>query len=83
MAYDGGMADVSAKKVTLRTAKAGSSIALGGEAFQILRQGTCIKGDVLATVKVAAIIEDFISERPQQVCRPKPARPAVSLAATR
>ena len=53
--YDGGMADVSAKKVTLRTAKAGSSIALGGEAFQILRQGTCIKGDVLATAKVAAI----------------------------
>ena len=55
MAYDGGMADVSAKNVTLRTAKAGSSIALGEKAFQTLKQGTCVKGDVLATAKVAAI----------------------------
>lgn len=55
MANDGGMADVSAKNVTLRTAKAGSSIALGDKAFQTLKQGTCVKGDVLATAKVAAI----------------------------
>lgn len=49
------MVDVSAKNVTLRTAKASSSIVLGQEAFQTLRRGTCIKGDVLATAKVAAI----------------------------
>ncbi|MHC4323246.1 MAG: cyclic pyranopterin monophosphate synthase MoaC [Planctomycetota bacterium] len=49
------MADVSAKNVTLRTAKASSSIVLGGEAFGILKEGTCVKGDVLATAKVAAI----------------------------
>jgi cyclic pyranopterin phosphate synthase len=55
VASDGGMVDVSAKNVTLRTAKASSSIGLGEEAFQTLRQGTCIKGDVLATAKVAAI----------------------------
>jgi len=53
--YNGGMVDVSAKNVTLRTAKASSSIVLGQEAFQTLRRGTCIKGDVLATAKVAAI----------------------------
>jgi len=54
VAEDGGMVDVSAKTVTLRTAKASSSIVLA-EAFQTLRRGTCTKGDVLATAKVAAI----------------------------
>ena len=55
MANEGGMVDVSIKNITLRTAKASSSIALGDEAFQSLTEGTCIKGDVLATAKVAAI----------------------------
>ncbi len=55
MVNNGGMVDISIKNITLRTAKASSSIALGEEAFQILRQGTCIKGDVLTTAKVAAI----------------------------
>lgn len=52
---DGGMVDVSAKNVTLRTAKASSSITLGERAFQTLKQGNCVKGDVLATAKVAAV----------------------------
>ena len=55
MAKNGGMVDVSVKNITLRTAKASSSIILGDEAFQTLKEGTCIKGDVLATGKVAAI----------------------------
>ena len=55
VASNGGMVDVSTKNVTLRTAKASSSIVLGEEAFQTLRRGMCIKGDVLATAKVAAI----------------------------
>lgn len=55
MGHDGGMVDVSAKKLTQRTAKAVSSIVLGREAFQTLQEGICIKGDVLATAKVAAI----------------------------
>ena len=55
MVTDGGMVDVSVKNITLRTAKASSSIVLGEEAFQTLMQGTCTKGDVLATSKVAAI----------------------------
>jgi cyclic pyranopterin phosphate synthase len=50
-----GMTDVSVKNITLRTAKASSTIVLGEEAFQTVRQGACIKGDVLATAKVAAI----------------------------
>jgi cyclic pyranopterin phosphate synthase len=49
------MVDVSIKDVTLRTARASGTIILGEEAFQTVKQGTCIKGDVLATAKVAAI----------------------------
>ncbi|MCP4614490.1 MAG: cyclic pyranopterin monophosphate synthase MoaC [Planctomycetes bacterium] len=49
------MMDVSIKDVTLRTAKASGTIILGEEAFQVVKQGTCIKGDVLATAKVAAV----------------------------
>jgi cyclic pyranopterin phosphate synthase len=52
---EGGIVDVSIKNITLRTAQASSSIVLGDEAFQTLREGTCVKGDVLATAKVAAI----------------------------
>jgi cyclic pyranopterin phosphate synthase len=52
---NGGMVDVSSKSITLRSAKACSSIVLGDEAFKTLKEGTCIKGDVLATAKVAAI----------------------------
>ena len=55
MTNNRGMTDVSVKNITLRTAKASSTIVLGEEAFQTVRQGACIKGDVLATAKVAAI----------------------------
>jgi len=50
-----GMVDISDKDITVRTARASGSIVLGIEAFQTLKQGTCAKGDVLATAKVAAI----------------------------
>ena len=49
------MVDVSGKEITVRTAKAAGSIFLGEAAFDALTQGTCPKGDVLATAKVAAI----------------------------
>lgn len=55
MAPSRGMVDVSAKEVTVRTAKAAGSVLLGEEAFQVLKQGACPKGDVLATAKVAAL----------------------------
>ncbi len=44
-----GMVDVSGKNVTVRTARAHGLISLGRAA------GTCPKGDVLATAKVAAL----------------------------
>jgi cyclic pyranopterin monophosphate synthase len=50
-----GMVDVSAKEITVRTAKAAGSVQLGADAFAALAQGTCPKGDVLATAKVAAM----------------------------
>jgi cyclic pyranopterin phosphate synthase len=50
-----GMIDVSGKAVTARTATAAGSVLLGAEAFTALVQGTCPKGNVLATAKVAAI----------------------------
>jgi cyclic pyranopterin phosphate synthase len=49
------MIDVSGKDVTVRTAKACGCIVLGDKAFDVLRQGTCIKGDVPATAKIAAL----------------------------
>jgi cyclic pyranopterin phosphate synthase len=50
-----GMIDIGDKDITVRTARASGSILLGEEAFQTVKQGTCIKGDVLATAKIAAI----------------------------
>ncbi len=55
MSDNSGMMDVSIKEITLRTARASGTIVLGEEAFQTVRQGACIKGDVLATAKVAAV----------------------------
>ncbi len=55
MASEGGMVDVSGKDVTVRTAKAQGCILLGHEAFEVIKAGTCIKGDVFATAKVAAM----------------------------
>jgi cyclic pyranopterin monophosphate synthase len=50
-----GMVDVSGKDITRRTAQAAGTIVLGEEAFAILVAGTCAKGDVLATARIAAI----------------------------
>ena len=49
------MIDVSGKGVTARTAKASGTIVLGNVGFDAIKQGTCIKGDVLTTAKIAAI----------------------------
>jgi len=50
-----GMIDISGKDITVRTATASGCITLGQEAFKIVKDGTCIKGDVLETAKIAAI----------------------------
>ncbi|MHC4678385.1 MAG: cyclic pyranopterin monophosphate synthase MoaC [Planctomycetota bacterium] len=49
------MVDVGGKAVTARTAKACGCIILGEAALEAVKRGTCVKGDVLATAKVAAI----------------------------
>ena len=49
-----GMIDVSNKEITIRTAKASGTIHLGNEAYEIVKHGSSIKGDVLATAKIAA-----------------------------
>ena len=55
MTNNKGMIDISSKDITVRTAKACATILLRNDAFETLKQGTCVKGDVLATAKVAAI----------------------------
>ncbi|MHC4530439.1 MAG: cyclic pyranopterin monophosphate synthase MoaC [Planctomycetota bacterium] len=52
---EGGMVDVGDKDITVRVAKACGTINLGEEAFKVMKNGTCIKGDVFATAKIAAI----------------------------
>lgn len=49
------MIDISKKDITVRTAKATGTIALGDKCFEIIKQGTCVKGDVFTTAKIAAI----------------------------
>ena len=55
MQNSNGMIDISDKDITVRIASASGCIALGNEAFEIVKQGTCIKGNVLETAKIAAI----------------------------
>jgi len=49
------MMDISGKDITVRTAKASGTIVLGDAGFDAIKRGTCIKGDVLTTAKIAAI----------------------------
>jgi len=49
------MIDISEKDITVRTAKSQGTIVLGDNAFEIIKNGTCKKGDVFTTAKIAAI----------------------------
>ena len=51
----GVMIDVGNKDITTRIAKARGTINLGSAAFDAVKDGTCVKGDVFATAKIAAI----------------------------
>ena len=55
MQDSGGMIDISGKDVTIRTAQARGKVVLGDQAYEALKKGTCPKGDVLATARIAAI----------------------------
>ena len=49
------MADVSAKEVTARTARASGRVLLSGAAIAALRSGQVPKGDALAVARIAGI----------------------------
>lgn len=55
MRKSGGMSDIGDKEVTVRTAKASGCIEIGKEAFEVVKGGASMKGDVLGTAKIAAI----------------------------
>jgi len=65
-----GMVDVSAKNITVRTAKASGTIVLGDKAFEVVEAGTCTKGDVLATAKVAAVQAAKLTPSLIPMCHP-------------
>lgn len=72
MSESKGMIDVSTKNITVRKATAAGSVLLGPEAFASLVQGTCPKGDVLATAKVAAIQAVKATPTLVPMCHPIP-----------
>jgi len=65
-----GMIDISGKDVTCRTAKARGVVVLGEQAFAVLKQGACKKGDVLATAKVAAMQAAKVTPAIVPMCHP-------------
>lgn len=50
------MVDVSAKRITQRTAAAEGTISMNREAFQAILKGTVPKGDVFGAARVAGIL---------------------------
>jgi cyclic pyranopterin monophosphate synthase len=50
------MVDVSAKAETVRQATAGGRVVMSPEVFQMIRQGTVKKGDVLGVARLAGIM---------------------------
>ena len=67
-----GMVDISGKDVTVRIAKACGCIVPGKEAFDVIRQGSCIKGDVLETAKIAAVNAVKTTSTIIPMCHPIP-----------
>jgi cyclic pyranopterin phosphate synthase len=47
------MIDISAKHSSARSAKARGTIVVGDTAFDVIRNGTCSKGDLFATARIA------------------------------
>jgi cyclic pyranopterin phosphate synthase len=70
VAKSDGMVDVSAKDVTRRTARASGVILLGDRAFAAVENGTCTKGDVLGTARIAAIQAAKMTPHLIPLCHP-------------
>ncbi len=64
--------DVSAKPVSQRKARAETLVEMSAEAYTALVQGTAPKGDVLATVRVGAIMAVKKTSELIPLCHPLP-----------
>lgn len=70
------MVDVSEKATTTRRAMAESTVTLSPEAFRALAEGNTPKGDVLATVRLAAIMGVKSTSTLIPLCHPLPVESA-------
>ena len=66
------MVDISGKTEVAREAVAEGRIRLRGETLRAIREGTAIKGNVLATARVAAILAVKETPRIIPLCHPIP-----------
>ena len=64
--------DISAKAVTSRRAVAESWVTMSAQAYEALREGKTPKGDVLATVRIAAIMAVKKTSELIPLCHPLP-----------
>ena len=64
--------DISAKAVTSRKAVAESWVTMSAQAYEALREGKTPKGDVLATVRIAAIMAVKKTSELIPLCHPLP-----------
>ncbi len=64
------MVDVSAKGETVRVATAAGSIALSRQAYDMVRQGTAKKGDVLGVARIAGIMAAKKVDQLIPLCHP-------------
>lgn len=65
-----GMVDVSAKKVTRRTARASAAITMSPESFQVLAEEGSPKGNVWETARVAGIMAAKSTSAVIPLCHP-------------
>jgi cyclic pyranopterin monophosphate synthase len=49
------MIDISTKNSSARSAKARGTIVVGDKAYEVVKDGTCLKGDIFATARIAVI----------------------------
>jgi cyclic pyranopterin phosphate synthase len=49
------MIDISKKNISARSAKARGTIFVGDKAYEVVKDGTCIKGDIFTTARIAVI----------------------------
>lgn len=66
------MVDVSGKNITERTATATGKIIVGGEIFEMIKNGTSKKGDVLGVARISGIMAAKKTSEIIPLCHPLP-----------